>query len=69
MPGIGGQMSVSTSLPWREGSREGERRNSCKCAAESVEKEGFKTVMKWFEVVPSDAVFEMGKGPIRVEDF
>ncbi len=32
-------------------------------------KRDFKTFMKWFEVVPSDAVFEMGKGAIRVADY
>ncbi len=29
----------------------------------------YKTFSKWFRVVPSDAVLEMGRGPIRIEDF
>ena len=32
-------------------------------------KRDYETFMKWFTVVPSDAGFEMGKGPIQVEDF
>ena len=31
-------------------------------------KRDYKTFSKWFRVVPSDAVLEMGKGPIQVED-
>ena len=29
----------------------------------------YKTFLKWFRVVPSDAVLEMGKGLVRIEDF
>ena len=31
-------------------------------------KRSYSMFMKWFLVVPSDIVIEMGKGPIRMED-
>ncbi len=50
--------------------REGFRAGAGDEAVKDIgEKRDFKTFMKWFEGVPSDAVFEMGKGPIRVEDY
>ncbi len=32
-------------------------------------KRDFPTFLKWFKIIVSDTVYEMGKGPIRIEDY